>query len=166
MFDDSDIHGRRVERRVISDIVTDENWGEEYAARAILETTQTFGGTVETNEESGVTMLACGHPHRPGGYLARCERCSQKAKRPVYVCAHCSVTCPVTGQSLCLRCTRPGPDGRRYSPEGYQWAQRAGCFDATAAASSPTPSVPVCAPSRPVCAPSRQGLLSRLLEWW
>ena len=157
---DASLFGRRIERRVIRSRVLDEPSGVEQADEEVEEIQETLDGAIEGIQVPFTRQLVCGHPHRPGEYLARCEACSEKAKRPVYVCEKCAVTCPVTGQALCLRHTQLGPDGRRYSPEGHKQAGRMGLF----AQPSLTQTMPV---SGPLCTPSRLGrLVGKLLEWW
>jgi hypothetical protein len=93
-----------------------------------------------------------------GGYVARCNNCSNKAGHPVYICGTCAVTCPITGETLCRRCSKLGPDHRRYSPEGLQQAQKMGLFDHF------QPQPPAGSPRGPQ---SRSfSVLLRFLEWW
>jgi len=158
--DDSSLCGRSLERRRIQERYVDARSGDEFTLEHLIETSESPDGPVETQEQVGVRVIDCNHLHRLGENIARCEGCSEKAGRPVYVCEKCAVTCPVTGQSLCLRCTKLGPDGRRYSPKGYKQAKKMGLFDRPPAP-VPQPPSPVCMASRP-----KRNLVTRVLEWW
>ena len=160
MHEGEDIFGRRLSREVVRERVVDETTSEEFVCEQINETLDSFDGTVETLRITGGKLLSCGHVHQPGQKVARCDACSEKAGRTVYICEKCGVTCPITGQSLCLRCTKLGPDGRRYSPKGYKRAKRTGLFQTNQETSRAFLSQPVCVPGR------SSSLLKRLLEWW
>lgn len=160
MHEGEDIFGRRLSREVVREQVVDETTGEEFVCEHISETLDRFDGAVESVRRTGGKLLACGHVHQPGQRMARCDACSKEAGQTVYVCEKCGVTCPVTGQSLCLRCTKLGPDGRRYSPKGFKQAKQMGLFRTNQEASPAFLSQPVCAPGR------SRSLLKRLLEWW
>jgi hypothetical protein len=160
MHERDDLMGRILERRVYRESIGDESTGEEFTSEQSRETRETFDGSIETVESVNAKVLACGHVHLPEGVLARCDACSKEAGQTVYVCERCGVTCPVTGQSLCLRCTKLGPDGRRYSPKGYKHAKRMGLFQTNQETSPAFLSQTVCAPDR------SRSLLKRLLEWW
>jgi len=144
-----DLGGRRVERHTRRDRVIDEESGHEFGAEHVTETSESFDGVIETVEHMTRRVLPCGHLHQIGQALARCDACSANAGKPMFVCQSCSIICPVTGASLCVRCTCLGPDGRRYSPAGLTQANKMGLFNSPSAASAP-----------------RQGWLARLLEWW
>lgn len=152
--------GRHIERHVVRERVFDEFSGAEFANESMAETVESADGGIETLEHSDIRLLDCGHPHRPGQYVARCDGCSRNQRRPVLVCGQCAVTCPVTGESLCMRCTRPAPDGRRYSPQGHKQAERLGLFAAPRPVGAEQIPSPPCVPAR------RRGLIVRLLEWW
>lgn len=153
-----DLGGGKVARRVIIERILDEVSGHEFHTEESIETAITFDGTEEEIQNHVRQLLGCGHVHQVAGYVARCKACSQKAGHPVYICGMCAVTCPVTGETLCHRCSKPGPDGRRYSPEGYKQAKSMALF----AHSQPQP--PADSPRSPR---SRVFyLLRRFLEWW
>ena len=161
-----DIFGRRIERRVMGEIFRDDVFDTDFDSRQVAETIETSDGTLEVSSLSHGTMHTCGHAHRPGQDIVRCEASSQKARRAVYVCPRCAFTCPVSGQTLCLKCGRLGPDGRRYSPEGLKQAERMGFFDRPTRAPDAGPRFEQ--PStRVVCAPRRgKSLWQSLVEWW
>ena len=150
-----DLFGRSIERRVKRHRVVDPKTGEEIVSSARMETSTGFDGAVEEIHEINLSMQDCGHVLKLGDTPTRCEGCSEREGRAVYVCQKCSVQCPVTGELLCVRCTVIAPDGRRYSLDGAKQAERAGWFDK-----------PRSQPSQPVCSPSRKSLLDDLMEWW
>jgi hypothetical protein len=151
--DEPELSGRRMERHVESEHIGDGT-GDELVTESVVDVTETFGGTAEHASRVDGALLSCGHVHRPGEYLARCDACSKKAKRTVYVCGECAFTCPVAGQSLCRRCGVPAPDGRYFSRKGLKVAKKQGWFDSA---------IPPMEPPPHTC---RRGLLSWLLEWW
>ena len=150
----------RLERNVVRERIVDGVSGEEFTSEQTVETVETHDGTIQTIQNANAKLLMCGHLHRPGQLAARCDACSKKAGHTVLVCKACAVTCPMTGQTLCLRCTKPGPDGRRYSPQGYKMAQAYGALQPEAGTAGGGAASPVCAPTR------RNSLVSKLLEWW
>ena len=164
---DDEVFGWSLSRDVSRDSMLDDQYATESVAESFKETKEWFDGRIDTVANAVARVLKCGHLHRLGDALVRCERCSSKAKRAVYVCERCGVTCPVTGQTLCLQCTELGPDGRRYSPRGYKRARRLGLFDLpTAELRAPSAHPALCAPSRLGRRGGGRGLLSCLLEWW
>lgn len=153
-----DLGGRRIERHVRRERILNEASGHEFGAEHIIEVSETFEGILDTTEHMQRQALACGHVYQIGQNLSRCHSCSAKAGHPVYVCATCAVSCPVTGEALCLRCSKLGLDGRRYSPAGLKQAKEMGLFD------QPQPTRPC--EILPSAAPRGRSLLRRLLEWW
>ena len=153
-----DLVGPKVARRVVRDRILDEASGHEFHTEESIETASTFDGSEEEVENRVRQLLGCGHVHQVGGYVARCDSCSKKAGNPVYVCGLCAVTCPVTGETLCRRCSKLGPDLRRYSPEGLQRAQDMGLFDHF------QPQPPVGSPRGSLSRIS--SVFRRFLEWW
>ncbi len=154
MHDGEDIFGRRLSREVLSEKVSDESTGEEFVCEQSRETLETFGGAIEQVDSVNAKVLACGHLYRPGQRISRCDACSKKTGRSVYVCDSCVCMCYLTRLPICPKCAKIGPDGRLYSQTGFKQAERMGLFDTPQAAS------PVCAPAR------RSSLLGKLLEWW
>lgn len=148
-----DLGGRRLEHHVRVDRILDVESGHEFGAEHATETSESFDGVVETVEYMTRRVLPCGHLHQIGQPLARCDACSANAGKPMFVCQSCSINCPVTGASLCVRCTCLGPDGRRYSPAGLKQAKKMGLFNSPSASRAPAGA-------------RRKGWLARLLEWW
>ena len=84
-------------------------------------------GEYETYEDVAAPILHCGHPHKLGEGVARCEACSKEAKRPALNCQGCSVKCRRCGKSMCLRHTLQGPEkikAIRYCKRCFRIAQR------------------------------------------
>ncbi len=153
----ADLAGRRLERFIRRDRVIDEEFGHEFSAEVGSDSLVSFDGTVETVEHATRKLLPCNHLYQVGQSLAQCDACSKAKKRPVYVCRDsCSIVCPVTGSVLCLRCSRLGPDGRRYSPDGLKQAKKMGLFEPHSSRGTSLPSI------NTRC----RGLLSWLLNWW
>ncbi len=154
-----DFFNRSLERDVIRERTTDPAWEEEFVDERTIESSEAFDGARERVVRSESRIVDCGHPYRLGGdaSLVRCNECSRRQKRAVYVCKDCSFTCPILGVVLCARCGLRGPNGQLYSKKGFKAARRMGLFDNL----SPRATAPA-----PVCTPSRVGLLGRILRWW
>ncbi len=150
-----DLSGRRLERVIRRDHTIDEESGHEFTAEVGSETVVTFDGTVETVQHTVRKVLACRHLYEVGMPLVRCDSCTGKAGKPMYVCENCAIVCPVTGLVLCQRCSLLGPDHRRYSPDGLKQARKMGLFNTSSSSRS-----------RDATAEPRCGWLARLLEWW
>jgi hypothetical protein len=169
--DDSGLSGRRLSREVFEERFTDES-GDVLPSRMVRERSESWEGVNETLESSAQVSLGCGHFHRFGQPVARCEICSRKAGRTLCVCMKCHVLCLVCGISVCRRHSRPGADGQRYcSRRCLRRGRKLGL--ATLAPSH----VPARAPTAPVGSPvplqpllNRESSVSRfvkrLFEWW
>jgi len=174
MYDDGHdleaLFGRRVEEHVFRERIVEEGSGAEFSGEGSKVVSVRFDGVLEILERLNKTLLPCGHLHRPGDILVRCDACSRRAGgRPVLVCPECAFTCPVTGQTLCVRCGKLGPDGRRYSRRGYRRARRLGFFTLPRIVPPPEqgpPATDVPSTAPPASYPARKGFLRKLLEWW
>ena len=147
----SDIFGKRLSRAVYVERTVDVITGEEEVSESSREVVEGWDGTLETVSMREARVLVCGHAWRSGEALARCELCSKKAGRTVYVCGACHVTCSGCGKALCQQHTSAAPDGRRYCARCLRKALRQ--LRAQRAAGRGTAS-------------GKAGLLSRFLEWW
>ena len=112
--DDGEIWGKILSRDVYVERVLDPDGNEAHVMSATTETVENWDGTNEKSHAREVVTVGCGHPHRMGEFLARCELCSKKARRASFVCPKCAVQCPECGASLCVAHTRPTPDDLRY----------------------------------------------------
>lgn len=121
----------RLERKVIEDRITDPESGFEIVAKRVQEAVRSVDGlAIESKETRNCELLSCGHPKDVGTPVATCELCKQKGL-PYYVCANCSVQCPITGILVCRKHAVLAPDGRYYSRAGLKQAKRSGLFSAT-----------------------------------
>lgn len=134
-----DLMGRRLGRNVVVHRTIDAVTGAETVMESSREVLETFDGAQGTTVDEPSAVLHCGHFWRPGQPLARCDECSRKARKTVYICAACAVQCQLCGRALCMEHTRPA-SGQRYCPK---------CLRKLPGAGTPT-----------------QGLLSGLLSWW
>jgi hypothetical protein len=121
---DRDVFGRRLSRSVYVERVVDSETGAELVSENSRDLVEGWDGTLETVSAREARRQACGHVWRAGEPLASCESCSRKAGQTVYVCEACSITCGRCGRSLCLRHTKPAPDGNRYCKRCYRKALR------------------------------------------
>lgn len=149
--DGSDIFGKRLSRAVCVERTVDVITGAEEVSESSREVVEGWDGTLETVSMREARVLVCGHAWRSGEALARCELCSKEAGRTVYVCGACSVTCSGCGKTLCLKHTKPAPDGNRYCRKCYRIALRQLRTQRTAGRGT---------------ASGKAGLVSRFLEWW
>lgn len=122
--DESGMWGKVLSRDVFVERVLDSEGNEVLITSATAETVENWDGTNERAHAREVATVGCGHPHRMGEFLARCELCSKKAKRASFVCPRCSVQCPECGASLCVAHTRPTPDGFRYCRKCFRKGYR------------------------------------------
>lgn len=162
MHSEDDAYKRRLERHVRRSRFLDPETGDELTCEQVSEVVERIDGTLETLEQENANFLHCRHLHRLGQSVSRCEPCSEGSGSPRYVCSACAVVDPVTGVSACLRCTRIGPDGRRYTETGLKMAKELRLFEKR--------STDLQKPESPVATDGnrrvRRGLFTRLLEWW
>lgn len=121
---DDDLFGRRLSRSVYVERVVDPETGAEFVSEDSRDLIEGWDGTLETLSSREARAQACGHVWRAGEPLARCDLCTRKAGRAVYVCEACSVLCGRCGRSLCLKHTKPAPDSRQYCKKCYRKALR------------------------------------------
>jgi len=153
-MDSSEDITRQLERRIRRHQVKDGDI-QQVLYEDVVEVGENLDGELNTLEENVGQLLACGHVFRPGQRIVICQRCSRRAKAPVYVCERCSTRDPATGETLCPRCAAKRARRNRLlgllglGPSRAQTARR-----------------PVS--SAPADAPSQQGpsWLRRLMEWW
>ena len=142
---------KRLSRSVYIERTVDAETGAEEVSENTRDLVEGWDGTLETVSSREARAQACGHVWQPGQSLARCEMCSKKAGKTVFVCEACSVTCGMCGMSLCLRHTKPAPDGNRYCKKCHRKVLRQLHSEQSGAKPSLT---------------GRTGLLGRILEWW
>ena len=147
----SDLFGKRLSRDVYIERRVDVLSGAEEVSESSREVVEGWDGTLETVSMREARVLVCGHMSRTGEARTRCELCSKEAGRTVYVCGACSVTCSGCGTPLCLKHTKPAPDGNRYCWKCYRIALRQLRTQRTAGRGTACPG---------------NGLVSRFLEWW
>lgn len=146
-------HGRRLERRHSVERVFDDETGVDITAERSREILENPDGDLEVIEHVPHRLLTCGHPWRQGDFIAVCEDCTGKARETRFVCKRCARQCKRCGKSLCVRHTRPAPNGKAFCPRCYMKAKREGLFCDPADANE-------CA-----CVPEKS-FIAKLLEWW